>query len=319
MIRCATESPIPIPRLMVRRSVIVAVAWLTMGTTRADAQNRGVYPLGMSATNSGVTPASGFTYGNQLLLYARDRAKGADGETLAISGRNIVAMDMNSIIWVSTRRVLGARYSATATIPLARNDLTSDLQGTISGGSGLADSYFLPVILGWDTDRTAVRAMYGFLAPTGRFHAGADDNVGSGYWTHTLSSGQTFQLDASKTIALSAFEMFERHTTQVGTGVHPGDTFDLDWSLMGAVVRRVDMRVQLGIAGYLARQTSAKTGPDLDPSVSAERYAVNGVGLAAASAFPGHKAGVTLKFVKEFANRATYEGYSAQIAATIGF
>ena len=33
----------------------------------AKAQSRGVYPLGMSSTNSGVTPASGFTYSNQLL------------------------------------------------------------------------------------------------------------------------------------------------------------------------------------------------------------------------------------------------------------
>src|SRR4029077_15571046 len=109
-------------------------------------------------------------------------------------------------------KIVGARYSVTATIPLAKNDLTSDVQGKISGGSGLADSYFLPAILGWDAERLAVRAMYGFLAPRGRFHADANNNVGSGYWTHTLSSGQTLQLDSSKTVSLSAFEMFERHT-----------------------------------------------------------------------------------------------------------
>jgi hypothetical protein len=293
------------------------VAWLLMGATRASAQNRGVYPLGMSATNSGVTPAPGFTYGNQLLLYARDEAKGDNGETLPAMGRNVVLMDMNSFIWVSSWHVLGARFSATATIPVAANDLTSDIHGSISGGSGLADSYFIPAILGWEADRVAVRAMYGVLAPTGRFHAGADNNVGSGYWTHTLSSGQTFQLNPGKTIALSAFEMFERHTTQAGTGIHPGDTFDADYSLMGAVVRRDDLRLQVGAAGYLARQTTAKTGPDLDPALSAERYAVNGLGLAAVAALPAHKTSVTLRFIKEFSNRATYQGYSAQLAGSI--
>ena len=56
--------------------------------------------------------------------------------------------------------------------------------GSISGGGGLADSYYQPVILGWRTERADIRAIYGFLAPTGRFESGEDDNVGSGYWTH---------------------------------------------------------------------------------------------------------------------------------------
>ncbi len=297
----------------------VTVACFAIGGVRMDAQNRGVYPLGMSATNSGVTPASGFSYGNQLLFYARDQARGPDGELLPVGGLNTVAMDMNSFIWVSTTKVIGARFSVTATIPVAKNDLTSDVEGKISGGTGLADSYFLPAILGWDTDRLAVRAMYGFLAPTGPFHADANDNVGSGYWTQALSSGQTAYFDSSKTIALSAFEMYERHSTQEGTGIHPGDTFDLDYSLLGAIVRRDDVRVEIGAAGYLARQTTAKTGPDLDPALSGARYAVNALGLAATSALPKHQAGVTLKYFKEFANRATFQGYSAQLAGTISF
>ena len=40
------------------------------------AQVRGVYPAGMSATNAGVTPESGFSYSNLFLLYARDELTG---------------------------------------------------------------------------------------------------------------------------------------------------------------------------------------------------------------------------------------------------
>jgi hypothetical protein len=298
---------------------IVAVACALLAAARADAQNRGVYPLGMSATNSGVTPASGFTYGNQLLIYGRDEAKGDDGETLPVGGLNTVVMDMNSFIWVSEAKLLGARYSAIATIPFAKNSLTSDIHGKISGGGGLADSYYLPLILGWGGERVSVRAMYGFLAPTGHFEAGADDNVGSGYWTHTLSTGQTFHLDERRTFALSAFEMYEFHTEQEGTGVHPGQNWDLDYSLMGTLPVQGDARFQLGVAGYAARQTTAKTGPDVTPEAEKERYAVNGLGVAATGAFPKRRASVALKYIKEFANRATYEGYSVQLAGTIGF
>ena len=283
------------------------------------AQNRGVYPLGMSAINSGVTPESGFTYSNQLLFYARDQAKDDDGRTLPVTGANTVVMDMNTLTWASAERILGARYSASATLPFAKNDLTSDIEGQLNGGRGFADSYYVPFILGWNTGRADVRAMYGFLAPTGRFAAGADSNVGSGYWTHTLSSGQTYDLAGDKRLIFSAFQMYEFHTTQEGTGIHPGQTFDLDYSLMGLVRRSTHLALQVGVTGYEARQTTAKVGPNITAEESADRYAVNALGFAVSAAFPKRKASLGFRFFKEFANRSTFQGYSAQISGAIHF
>ena len=62
---------------------------------------------------------------------------------------------------------MGAHYSATATLPFAKNELTSDVQGNISGGAGFANPYYMPLILGWSGDRFGARTIYGFLAPTG--------------------------------------------------------------------------------------------------------------------------------------------------------
>ncbi|HEV2717123.1 MAG TPA: transporter [Terriglobales bacterium] len=273
----------------------------------------------MSAVNSGITPEPGFSYSNQFLLYSRDEAKDANGNTIA-TGSNSVIMDLNTLTWVSKETFLGgARYSASATLPFAKNDLTSDIHGNISGGSGFADSYYLPAILSWSWDRVAVRAMYGFLAPTGRFHANANDNVGSGYWTHTLSSGQTYYLTKNKRLVFSAFEMYEFHTTQEGTDIHPGDTFDLDYSFMGTLVQTTKVRLQIGLAGYEARQVTAKTGPSISSAVSDERYAINALGFAANVAFPKRRLNMTLKFFDEFADRATFQGYSFQVAGAITF
>jgi len=273
----------------------------------------------MSAVNSGITPEPGFSYSNQFLFYSRDEAKDDNGNTIA-TGTNSVIMDMNTLTWVSKATFLWvARYSASATFPFAKNDLTSDIQGNISGGSGFADSYYLPLILGWTKERIAVRFMYGFLAPTGRFAAEANDNVGSGYWTHTLSIGQTCYLTKNQRLVFSAFQMYEFHTTQEGTGIHPGDTFDLDYSLMGTVVQTSAVRLQIGLAGYEARQVTAKTGPGITSAVSDERYAVNALGVAVNVAFPKQRANVTLKFFDEFADRATFQGYSFQIAGAITF
>ena len=88
----------------------------------------------MSATNSGVTPEPGFTYVNQLLIYSRDKSKGPDGEVLG-TGSNSVVMDMNTLAWVSKKKILGAKFSMTATIPIAKNSLTSDVTGRSVAGA----------------------------------------------------------------------------------------------------------------------------------------------------------------------------------------
>ena len=129
----------------------------------------------MSATNSGVTPAPGFTYSNLFICLLRGmNRRGADGEVLATGG-NSVLMDMNTFVWVSRKQILGAR----ATRPprrsrFANNSLASDATGAVSGGGGFADSYYQPVILGWEKARVGVRAIYGFLAPTGTVRGRGD-------------------------------------------------------------------------------------------------------------------------------------------------
>jgi hypothetical protein len=305
---------------MFRRFLVAAgfFAAISVVASPVDAQVRGVYPLGMSAVNSGVTAGPGFGYANMLLYYGRDRQTDSNGETMR-TGQNSVWLDMNSFSWVSDKiAALGdAKYSFVATIPLARNSLTSDEVGHISGATGLGDSYFVPAILGWQMKRVDLRVMYGFLAPTGRFDAGANDNVGSGYWTHTLSSGQTFYLAEDRATVFSAFEMYEIHETQEGTHIHPGDTLNLDYSVMHAFTLRGGPLLQVGLAGYEQWQTSAKTGPQISPAQSEERYRVSALGVALNLSVPQHKLSFAFRAFKEFSSQSTFEGYSMQASVAV--
>jgi hypothetical protein len=277
------------------------------------AQVRGVYPLGMSATNSGVTPESGFSYANQFLTYSRSQLKDAGGATQT-TGKNSVVMDMNSIVWVSPKELLaGAKISLSATLPVAKNSLTSDVTGPISGGSGFADSYYQPFIMAWETKSAAIRTAYGFLAPTGSFDATASDNVGSGYWTHVVSSGQTFFLTADKATAVSIFQMYEYHTTQETTNIHPGQNLDLDYSVTHTIPAGADVRVQVGLVGYGAWQTTDKSGQ------TGDHYKVNAVGFATNVVLPAQKLSVGFKYFQEFSNRSTFQGHSIQISGSIKF
>jgi hypothetical protein len=287
----------------------------------AYAQVRGVYPLGMSTTNSGVTPESGFSYVNQFIFYSRDELIGPHGEVLA-TGQNSVMMDMNNIVWVSKGKIDflgGPLFSMSATIPIANNSLTSEVEGGISGGGGLADSYYQPLILGWRLKRADIRAIYGFLAPSGRFNVGASNNVGSGYWTHAGSSGQTFYLTKTRTTAISAFEMYEIHTSQEATQIHPGQTLNLDYSLTHVLRLQDDLNLQIGLVGYEEWQTTDKTGPGITSAQASAHYKVNSLGFASSLMLPARKAGVGVKFFKEFENRSTFQGYSLQITGSIKF
>ena len=295
-------------------AAIAAVASLAAGL--ANAQNRGVYPLGMSSTASGLVSDPGLSYSNLFLFYSRDKAVGPDGEVMA-TGQNSVFMDMNTIAWISEKRLGSAKFSMAATLPIANNSLSSDLTGAISGGGGFADSFYQPAIFGWHFDRADIKAAYGFLAPTGSFDVGADDNVGSGYWTHVVSSGQTFFPTKSRRTALSAFQMYEVHGSQSGTGVRPGDTMNLDFSVMQSLAERGAARVQVGVVGYAAWQTSAKTGPTVTAAEADARYRVNALGVASIVALPGRQVTLGFKYFEEFSNESTFEGSSLQISVAI--
>lgn len=308
------------PRIGPASGLLACVCALVMPGPSA-AQSRGVYPLGMTAIASGITPEPGFSYANQVLLYSRDELKAADGRPVPVSGRNAVIMDMNSFVWVSGWTLLGgARYSVVVTLPIARNQLISDIRGPLSGGSGFADSYCLPLVLGWNKERVSIRALAGVLVPTGRFAEGANDNVGSGYWTPTLSSGQTVPITRSRALTFSAFELYEWHTTQRGTGTKPGGTFNLDYSLLRTFAfAKGPTQLQVGVAGYVQRQATARTGPAVTEEESRERYAVNAIGFAGNLVLPNHWVNVGVRLFEEFANRAAFQGYSFQASGSVSF
>jgi hypothetical protein len=280
---------------------------------------RGVYPLGMNSMNSGVTPESGFTYSNLFLVYSRNQLKGVNGEVVS-TGSNSVLMDLNTFVWVSQKTILrGARVSLTATLLINNNSLTSDIVGPISGGGGFGDSYYQPLILGWQKKRTAIRAVYGFLAPTGKFQAGTNDNVGSGYWVSTFSSGQTFYLTKTKRTSLSAFQMYEIHGTQKDTNIHPGQTLNLDYSLTHDIPLRIQNGLQIALVGYDQWQTTDTTGPTITSEQAGAHYRVTALGFASSLVLPDRKVSLSFKYFREFSNKSTFQGNSVQISSTITF
>jgi len=288
----------------------------------AQAQIRGLYPPGMNATNSGVLPDAGLTYQNLFQLYTFDDLKGPEGQSLPVNATASLFIDQNIFLWVSKYKVLGGTYAALAILPVTNSSLTSVAFGSIAGGAGFADSYYSPFTLGWHEVRADLQASYGISAPTGRFTAGATDNTGAGYWGHFLTASQTVYLTANKATAASAFEAYEFHTTQQTTEVHPGQTFDLDYSVTQVLPLDKDQHtlLQVGLVGYGQYQTTDRTTPTVNPLIApSSRYRVHALGPAANVLLPARKVTLGFKYFHEFSNAATVEGHSLQISATVTF
>jgi hypothetical protein len=299
----------------------VACCLILIGARPLKAQIRGQYESGLNATNSGTLAPPGLTYANLFQLYSFNQAKDGNGIRHPITGNLSVLFDHNILNWTTKETEHGMRYAFIADILFSSNSLTIVDLGSLRSGAGITDTYIQPLTLGWKLKRADIQIAYGFIAPTGRFKGGADDNAGSGYWGNDISSGQTVHLTKNKRTAFSAYEMYEFHGTQRDTHIHPGQTINLDYSLMQIIPLQKNKLtlLQLGLVGYEQHQTTDKSGPTITPEQASTRYRVNAMGGAANIILPGRKAAISFKALKEFGNRSTVQGYSIQIGGAITF
>ena len=292
-----------------------ACMWLAIPS---PAQNRGVYPLGMSATNSGVMPESTFTYSNQLLLYTRDQAKDKDGQTLPVTGNHLVILDMNTITWVSQESILGARYGASASLPVLEERSDFRPSGQPQRGPWICGLVLSARDPGLELGQGRGSRDVWLPGSHRAIQRGRERQCRFGL----LDACPVCRADLLPDREQTAFAVrisdvriphrTARHRRSSGRDVRPGLFAHVFTGTHPA------LPTASGPAGYEQRQTTAKTGPGISLAASEERYAVNGLGFAVLGVLP-KRTSVGLKYFKEFANRSTFQGYSLQVVASIGF
>ena len=75
----------------------------------------------------------------------------------------------------------------------------------------------MPAQLGWHGKRFDAIAGVGFFVPTGRYAAGASDNLGKGMWSYEVSGGGTLYLDQARSISVSTTAFWETHGKKEGS------------------------------------------------------------------------------------------------------
>jgi len=196
---------------------------VTLLAAHADAQLNGENLLGDNGVKSGSQPAPGLYVSGLYYFYNTDTIKNADGNRITLdptqAGSQKLQVIAPLVIYVSRVKVLGANYGMMAALPFANGALEAPGFGLDENVSmGAADTYLVPLQLGWHKPRADVVTAFALFAPTGRYAVDANDNLGKGMWSYELSAGTTVYLDEKKTLSLATTGYWETHTKKKDTG-----------------------------------------------------------------------------------------------------
>src|SRR5208282_3300336 len=194
--------------MKIKIAILISACFVLVGAMPSLAQQKGQWVPGQFGLNAGVIPDPGITYANLALNYSADRLDDSNGNRLLqnVTGTYSFWVDENIVYYVPHHKILGGYFMPYVAVNYASGSVVAALPPLLpglggsginlsAGGSGLADTYVQPVNIGWHFGkRVDFNAGYSFTAPTGRYTAGASNNVGSGYWGNDITSGTTLYI-----------------------------------------------------------------------------------------------------------------------------
>jgi hypothetical protein len=307
--------------LSIKLGLAALVCMFVFGSIPVNAQQQGQYMPGQQGLNTGVLPDPGFTYANMTVNYSADTLKNSSGNSVPLNGSYDIWALENIFFYVPKFKFLGARLAVMIVAPTLANG--SVTLGALNfpnialqaGGEGIADTWVQPVTLGWTLKRVDFNVGYAFMAPTGRYTAGASDNVGSGYWGNHFTTGTTLYLTKNKGTSANLFTDWEFHgskATARGTTATPGEAFTIEWGLGQVLPLKKDFSrlLQLGLIGYDQWQVTANSGlasPNIPANVL-PYYSVHAIGFQTNFILPVKALNLFFKFEDEYRAFARPEG-----------
>jgi hypothetical protein len=268
---------------------------LTAASPAAFAAEVGHYIPGLVGTKSAPAPGPGFYYGGLFLSYEFGKYIDPEGNSFPQDGDiNILGM-VNSFIYSTPKRLLRARYVLQVNVPITNRAYLLG-PGALNqiGDTGIADIYFQPVNLTWNTGGNHFTVRYGFFAPTGRYKSGGLNNTGKGFWTHMISVGDTLFFGPDKRWHASGMLRYETHTKKENVDVTAGDNAIYEWGVGRALPKGFD----LGLVGAGTWQVTTEKRS----AARLSKYSAHALGGEIQYAIP--KARMSLRFRANFDVRA---------------
>ena len=194
--------------------------------------------------------------------------------------------------------------------------LSSGIKGRM--GFALGDMVVEPIWLDWKGKYYDIALTEGVDAPTGRYHTGALDNTGLGFWTNQTQLAAAYYPLGNPATAITVAGTYEINGTQTGMDIRPGDHFTLNWGLSQYLPLNHTQTwlVDVGVVGYDSWQTTDDTGGGVTYNPSVHDY-VHAWGIQLGVIPVKWKASLTVRWLHEYAALDRFKGSS--LAVNLGF
>ncbi len=196
---------------------------------------------------------------NSGSIYDKDGNKVELGNSFENSPLDEISVDPNIssytnmflIYYVSRFKIFGARYMASVS-PMylsmkydVKVEYNGNTQTESNKISGLGDLALMPVGLSWASQKMDYSFLYTMYIPTGRYTTGADDNLGTGYWTHQLQTPVYFYAMQQAT-ALAVIPTIEFSGQIKDADVNPGNRFSLEYGISQYLSDQLEVELMNG-------------------------------------------------------------------------
>jgi hypothetical protein len=302
-----------------RRFVILIVGLqILLSLPAMFGQQKPQWLPGQVGLNAGILPSPGFSYVNITENYNADTYNDLNGKAVPATGSYDVWAVEDIFYYVLHQKILGGNLGFMIMFPTpATGSLVADIPNPLGpnlnvtgGGSGLADLWLQPFNLGWHLKRFDVQVNDGFMIPTGRYSAGASNNVGSGYFGNHFMTGTTFYITKNKGTSANYFTDWEVHGSRAGTNntsKTPGQAFTQEWGVGQVLPLKKDQSqlAQLGVVGYDQWQVTDNggtfpLGSAVLPANILPHYSVHAIGGEVGYILPAKNLSFFFKYYNEY-------------------
>jgi hypothetical protein len=296
---------------MKKLTLFLAMIFAVIGLAQSGAaQERGQYLPGFRGLNVGEQPPPGFTYANYIFWYPSGKLKDHDGNTANDDIDIDLVADANVFAYTPKKKILGGTYSASVIVPI--QNIASDMPNvgaTLDTGFGLGDIYVEPLSLNWKLKKGKIRTSYGFMAPTGRYEAGASDNLTTDFWGHQFMLGGTMNPDKKGLWQINASSVWEAHQKKRHADIKVGNNVTFEYGVGRTFVKNQGKRlIQLGLVGYSEFQLTDDTGAGVMPPNLGNKDSVHALGGEFDYILPMKKLNFMLRVLPEYGARSRTQG-----------
>ena len=263
-------------------------------------------------------PPPGAYYRQYNNFYEADALNDADGNKIDNDLDLTVLAQAHRFIYISDIKILGGNWGMNLIIPVVAGEIAlTPVPGVDVAGSniGLGDILVEPLAVGWHGKRWDYTAGLALTLPTGKCDEDDAFQVGKGYYSGMLTTGDTVYLDEARSWTLSVLTRTLKYTEQKDTEITPGWEFIADWGFGKELPVSQKVILGAGVCGYGYWQITEDSGT----GASSDKGEVYAAGAEINLAYIPTFMQVSLRMLKEFGAKDEAEGSKVVLTISNAF